>query len=283
MKAYFLQSTESRDEARTARRAAPRGETGTNARPRARREPEPRRADRRPRPDQARRAPSPRASTARARSRAPASASWAACPARSPSTRCMDEPDAIPVPANLSWEDAAAMPVTFLVVYDMLVPAGRPESRRMAARHRRLLRRRRRGLAGGKGARREGDRHFRLCGKAAEAEVAWDWTSPSRRETRISRSKCLKRPEGKESTWSSTTSAARSSPRRSSASPTSGRHATVGYLDGVLRGEARHRGAAFEAPEAVRRLEQAADGAAARRDGARLHEGLPAAVRQRRS
>ena len=37
----------------------------------------------------------------------------------------MDEPDAIPVPANLSWEDAAAVPITFLVVYDMLVQQGR--------------------------------------------------------------------------------------------------------------------------------------------------------------
>ncbi len=36
----------------------------------------------------------------------------------------MDEPDAIPVPANLSWEDAAAVPITFLVVYDMLVAQG---------------------------------------------------------------------------------------------------------------------------------------------------------------
>ena len=36
----------------------------------------------------------------------------------------MDEPDAIPVPANLSWEDAAAVPITFLVVYDMLVQQG---------------------------------------------------------------------------------------------------------------------------------------------------------------
>src|SRR5256886_9313264 len=37
----------------------------------------------------------------------------------------MDKPDAIPVPANLSWEDAAAVPITFLVVYDMLVQQGR--------------------------------------------------------------------------------------------------------------------------------------------------------------
>jgi NADPH2:quinone reductase len=36
----------------------------------------------------------------------------------------MDEPDAIPVPPNLSWEEAAAIPITFLVVYDMLVQQG---------------------------------------------------------------------------------------------------------------------------------------------------------------
>ena len=32
----------------------------------------------------------------------------------------MDESDAIPVPPNLSWEEAAAIPITFLVVYDMV-------------------------------------------------------------------------------------------------------------------------------------------------------------------
>jgi len=36
----------------------------------------------------------------------------------------MDEPDAMPVPENLSWEEAAAVPITFLVVYDMLVQQG---------------------------------------------------------------------------------------------------------------------------------------------------------------
>ncbi|HEU4352672.1 MAG TPA: zinc-binding dehydrogenase [Burkholderiales bacterium] len=36
----------------------------------------------------------------------------------------MDESDAIPVPSNLSWEEAAAIPITFLVVYDMLVQQG---------------------------------------------------------------------------------------------------------------------------------------------------------------
>src|SRR5688572_18042531 len=36
----------------------------------------------------------------------------------------MDAEDAIPVPPNLSWEEAAATPLTFLVGYDMLVQQG---------------------------------------------------------------------------------------------------------------------------------------------------------------
>ena len=37
----------------------------------------------------------------------------------------MDSREAIPVPASLSWEEAAATPITFSVVYDMLVEQGR--------------------------------------------------------------------------------------------------------------------------------------------------------------
>lgn len=36
----------------------------------------------------------------------------------------MDAPDAIPVPPNMSWEEAAATPISFLVTYDMLVQQG---------------------------------------------------------------------------------------------------------------------------------------------------------------
>jgi NADPH:quinone reductase-like Zn-dependent oxidoreductase len=36
----------------------------------------------------------------------------------------MDRSDALAVPQNMSWEDAAATPVTFLVVYDMLAQQG---------------------------------------------------------------------------------------------------------------------------------------------------------------
>src|SRR5688500_10388074 len=39
----------------------------------------------------------------------------------------MDKADAIAVPPSLSWEEAAATPLTFLVVYDMLVQQGRLE------------------------------------------------------------------------------------------------------------------------------------------------------------
>ena len=37
----------------------------------------------------------------------------------------MDVREALPMPANLSWEEGAAIPLTFLVVYDMLVLQGR--------------------------------------------------------------------------------------------------------------------------------------------------------------
>jgi len=36
----------------------------------------------------------------------------------------MDRYDLIPVPSSLSWEDAAAVPITFMVVHDMLVGQG---------------------------------------------------------------------------------------------------------------------------------------------------------------
>ena len=36
----------------------------------------------------------------------------------------MDRHDLIPVPASLSWEEAAAVPITFMVVHDMLVGQG---------------------------------------------------------------------------------------------------------------------------------------------------------------
>ena len=37
----------------------------------------------------------------------------------------MDSREAIPIPAKLSWEKAGAIPLTFMVVYDMLVTQGR--------------------------------------------------------------------------------------------------------------------------------------------------------------
>ena len=58
----------------------------------------------------------------------------------------MEAAEAMAAPPALSWEEAASIPLTFLVSYDMLVLQGRLKRRRMAADQRRLVRRRR-GLA----------------------------------------------------------------------------------------------------------------------------------------
>ena len=46
------------------------------------------------------------------------------CPGGFAEFGLMDKSDAIPVPANLSWEEAGAIPLTFMVVHDMLVAQG---------------------------------------------------------------------------------------------------------------------------------------------------------------
>jgi len=47
------------------------------------------------------------------------------CPGAFAEYGLMDERETLPVPAKLSWEEAAAVPIAFLVVYDMLVAQGR--------------------------------------------------------------------------------------------------------------------------------------------------------------
>lgn len=47
------------------------------------------------------------------------------CPGAFSEYAVMDVREAMGVPANLSWEEAASVPLTFLVVYDMLVLQGR--------------------------------------------------------------------------------------------------------------------------------------------------------------
>jgi NADPH2:quinone reductase len=47
------------------------------------------------------------------------------CPGAFSEFALMDEREAIAVPPNLSWEEAASIPLTFLVVHDMLVSQGR--------------------------------------------------------------------------------------------------------------------------------------------------------------
>lgn len=46
------------------------------------------------------------------------------CPGGFAEYGLMDKSDAIPVPANLSWEEAGAIPLAFMVVHDMLVGQG---------------------------------------------------------------------------------------------------------------------------------------------------------------
>jgi NADPH:quinone reductase-like Zn-dependent oxidoreductase len=46
------------------------------------------------------------------------------CPGGFAEFGLMDKSDAIPVPPNLSWEEAGAIPLTFMVVHDMLVAQG---------------------------------------------------------------------------------------------------------------------------------------------------------------
>ena len=46
------------------------------------------------------------------------------CPGGFAEYGLMDKTDAIPVPSNVSWEEAGAIPLTFLVVHDMLLGQG---------------------------------------------------------------------------------------------------------------------------------------------------------------
>jgi NADPH:quinone reductase len=47
------------------------------------------------------------------------------CPGAFAEYALMDAREAIPVPPNLSWEEAASIPLTFMVVHDMLIEQGR--------------------------------------------------------------------------------------------------------------------------------------------------------------
>jgi NADPH:quinone reductase-like Zn-dependent oxidoreductase len=47
------------------------------------------------------------------------------CPGAFAEYALMDAREVIPVPANLSWEEAASIPLTFMVVHDMLIEQGK--------------------------------------------------------------------------------------------------------------------------------------------------------------
>src|SRR6202162_318434 len=84
----------------------------------------------------------------------------------------MDLREAIPIPANLSWEEAAAIPLTFMVVHDMLVTQGK-----LAPGEWMLVTGVSSGVgvgraAGGQSAGRQGDRHVGLARQTRSTEDA---------------------------------------------------------------------------------------------------------------
>ena len=90
-------------------------------------------------------------------------------------------PGAARRPSASTWEQAAAMPSSFITAYEAVVRYGKLRKRRMAAGRGRVVRRGRRQHADRAGARREDDRHVGLGREAREAQVRWGSTSASTR------------------------------------------------------------------------------------------------------
>ena len=148
----------------------------------------------------------------------------------------MDEADAIPVPASMSWEEAAATPVTFLVVYDMLVQQGNLKAGEWL-----LVT----GVSSGVGV------AALQAGKALGAKVIG--TSGSAEKLQKLRSlgldlgietrkpdfaqKVLEATDGKGANLVVNNVGGSVFAETIKCTAYEGRHATVGYLDGVLRGD----------------------------------------------
>ena len=86
----------------------------------------------------------------------------------------MESAEAMAVPPGLSLEEASAIPLTYLVSFDMLVLQGRLAANEWLAHQRRFVRRRRRLAAAGEDPRRARDRNVGLratsslrCGRSA--------------------------------------------------------------------------------------------------------------------
>ena len=159
------------------------------------------------------------------------------CPGAFAEYALMDAREAIAVPARLSWEEAAGIPLTFMVVHDMLIAQGKLQRRRMAAGDRHFLRRRRRRAADREGAGRESDRHLGLGrqARAAEGRRAGSWASA--RAPAISATRCMQATGGKGANLVVNNVGGSVFAECVRALAFQGRLATVGYVDGVLKAE----------------------------------------------
>jgi len=133
------------------------------------------------------------------------------CPGAFAEYALMAAREAIPVPKNLSWEEAASVPLTFMVVHDMLIEQGalKPNEWVLVT-----------GISSGVGvaalqaAHALGARVAGTSGSSKKLELLKQHGLhlPSKRENRISQRRSSKKPKARARTCASTRSAARCSP-----------------------------------------------------------------------
>ena len=192
----------------------------------------------------------------------------------------MDAADAIPVPANLSWEEAAAIPLTFLVVYDMLVQQGRLK-RTSGCSSPAFVRRRRRGPA-----RRQRRSARKVIGTSGSAEklkqlkamgldVAIHTRKPDFHE------QVMKATGGKGVNLVVNNVGGSVFAECVKCLAYEGRLATVGYLDGVMKSEIDIEALHSKRLKLFGVSNKMRNGAQRGVTVRGLHSGLPAAVRQR--
>jgi len=184
------------------------------------------------------------------------------CPGAFSEYALMDVREAIAMPEHLSFEEAASVPLAFMVVHDILIAQGRLEAGEWVL----VL-----GVSSGVGvaalqaAKDRGAKVIGTSGSREKLDKLGRWGSSVAICTRGAdfHARVLEATDGKGANWWSTRWAARCSPRRSARWPS--RPVCAGGLRGQRpHGGDRPAGAARQAPHALRRLEQAAHGRAAR-------------------
>ena len=192
----------------------------------------------------------------------------------------LDAREAMAVPERLSWEEAAADAAGVPGELRHALPGRQPRARRVAARHGRLLGRRRRVGADRQARRRERHRHVGVGGEArpaAAARARRRHPGPRRRVPRGGdegdrrQGRRSRRERGRRHRLRGVRPRARL--------PRPARDRRLRRRRDAERD--RPRGAALEAAAALRRVEQAAHGAAARGNGGRLRSRRAARARGR--